>query len=68
VNLYGTNITDNGLLELANCVHLKMIFLWQTKTTAKGIEQLKRSLPNVQVELGGAQFVKPDTIKTKNID
>jgi hypothetical protein len=68
VNLYGTNITDNGLLELANCVHLKMIFLWQTKTTTKGIEQLKRSLPKVQVELGGAQFVKPDTIKTKNID
>ncbi len=68
INLYGTNITDNGLLELANCVHLKMIFLWQTKTTTKGIEQLKRSLPKVQVELGGAQFVKPDTIKTKNID
>jgi hypothetical protein len=68
INLYGTNITDNGLLELANCAHLKVVFLWQTKTTAKGIEQLKRSLPNVQVELGGVQFAKPDTIKTKNLD
>jgi hypothetical protein len=68
INLYGTNITDNGLLELANCNHLKVVFLWQTKTTAKGIEQLKRSLPNVQVELGGVQFAKPDTIKTKNLD
>jgi hypothetical protein len=68
INLYGTNITDNGLLELANCAHLKVVFLWQTKTSAKGIEQLKRSLPNVQVELGGVQFAKPDTIKTKNLD
>jgi hypothetical protein len=68
INLYGTNITDNGLLELANCAHLKVVFLWQTKTTAKGIEQLKRSLPNVQVELGGVQFAKPDTAKTKNLD
>jgi uncharacterized membrane protein len=68
INLYGTNITDNGLLELANCTHLKVVFLWQTKTTAKGIEQLKRSLPNVQVEMGGVQFAKPDTTKTKNLD
>lgn len=68
INLYGTNITDNGLLELANCAQLKVVFLWQTKTTAKGIEQLKRSLPNVQVELGGVQFAKPDTAKTKNLD
>jgi len=68
INLYGTNITDNGLLELANCTHLKVVFLWQTKTSAKGIEQLKRSLPNVQVELGGVQFAKPDTTKTKNLD
>jgi Leucine-rich repeat (LRR) protein len=68
INLYGTNITDNGLLELANCAHLKVVFLWQTKTSAKGIEQLKRSLPNLQVELGGVQFAKPDTTKTKNLD
>jgi Leucine-rich repeat (LRR) protein len=68
INLYGTNITDNGLLELANCAHLKLVFLWQTKTSAKGIEQLKRSLPNLQVELGGVQFAKPDTTKTKNLD
>ena len=68
INLYGTNITDNGLLELANCAHLKVVFLWQTKTSAKGIEQLKRSLPNVQVEMGGVQFTKPDTTKTKNLD
>ena len=68
INLYGTNITDNGLLELANCAHLKVVFLWQTKTSAKGIEQLKRSLPNVQVEMGGVQFAKPDTAKTKNLD
>ena len=65
VNLYGTNITDKGLLDLAKCPNLKVVYLWQTKTTAAGIEKLKKALPNVQVDTGGFQFVKPDTNKVK---
>lgn len=63
VNLYGTNITDKGLLDLSKCPNLKVIYLWQTKTTAAGIEQLKKALPNVQIDTGGFQFPKRDTIK-----
>jgi hypothetical protein len=66
VNLYGTNITDKGLLDLSKCPNLKVIYLWQTKTTAAGIEQLKKALPNVQIDTGGFQFPKRDTIKVKS--
>ncbi len=66
INLYGTNITDKGLLELVKCSNLKIVYLWQTKTTAAGIEQLKKALPNVQVDTGGFQFAKPDTNKVKS--
>jgi hypothetical protein len=68
VNLYGTNITDNGLMELSKCQRLKIVFLWQTNTSEKAVEALKKLLPTVQIEKGGYQFVKPDTIKSKNID
>jgi hypothetical protein len=63
INIYGTNITDNGLLALTKCTNLKTIYLWQTKVTPTGIEQLKKSMPQLQVELGGFQFSKPDTSK-----
>ncbi len=66
VNLYGTGITDKGLSALANCPNLKVIYLWQTKTTAVGIAQLKKALPNVEVDTGGFQFTKPDTNKIKS--
>ena len=65
VNLYGTNITDKGLIALSQCPNLKVIYLWQTKTTAVGIAQLKKALPNVQIDTGGFQFAKPDTSKMK---
>lgn len=66
VNLYGTNITDKGLLDLSKCPNLKVIYLWQTKTTAAGIEQLKKALPNVQIDTGGFQFTKRDTSNVKS--
>jgi Planctomycete cytochrome C len=66
INLYGTKITDKGLLDLAKCPNLKAVYLWQTQTTAAGIEQLKKALPNIQVDTGGFQFAKPDTSKVKS--
>jgi uncharacterized membrane protein len=65
LNLYGTNITDAGLEALAKCPNLKVVFVWQTKITKRGVSTLKKALPNVQVELGGTQFPKQDTSKTK---
>ena len=63
LNLYGTNITDKGLAALAKCPNLKVVYLWQTKVTSAGIEQLKKALPNIQVEMGGFKFEKRDTNK-----
>ena len=61
LNLYGTNITDKGLAVLTKYPNLKVIYLWQTKVSKSGIEQLKKSLPSLQIETGEFQFAKPDT-------
>jgi len=63
LNLYGTNITDKGLTDLAKCSNLKVVYLWQTKVTEEGIEKLKKTLPNIQIEMGGFRFSKPDSSK-----
>ncbi len=65
LNLYGTKVTDNGLVALAQCPNLKIVYLWQTQSTTVGIEKLKKALPNLQVEMGGFSFPKPDTSKSK---
>lgn len=64
LNLYGTNITDKGLAVLTKYPNLKVIYLWQTKVSKSGIEQLRTSLPSLQIEAGEFQFAKPDTNKT----
>ncbi len=63
LNLYGTNITDKGLETLTKYPNLKVIYLWQTKVSPSGIMQLKKALPNVQIEMGDFEFAKPDTNK-----
>ena len=68
LNLYGTNITDKGLVSITQCPNLKIIYLWQTKVTAAGVEQLKKALPNLQIEMGGFKFPKPDTSKLKSTE
>lgn len=65
LNLYGTNITDKGLEALTKYPNLKVVYLWQTKASPSGITQLKKALPNVQIEMGDFQFAKPDTNKVK---
>lgn len=65
LNLYGTNITDKGIEALANCPKLKVVYLWQTKTTTIGISQLRKALPNLKIETGNFQLIKPDTNKIK---
>ena len=65
LNLYGTNITDKGIESLTNCTNLKMVYLWQTKVTPEKINKLKKALPPLKVEMGGFNFVQPDTNKVK---
>ncbi|MFD1142263.1 c-type cytochrome domain-containing protein [Larkinella insperata] len=66
LNLYGTAVTDAGLKELAGMKNLKTVYLWQTKVTDAGVAELKRTMPNLEVNMGLgessiAQFAKADS-------
>ncbi|KAA0988896.1 c-type cytochrome domain-containing protein [Dyadobacter aurulentus] len=63
LNLYGTAVTDEGLGKLAASPNLKVVYLWQTKTTPEGVKRLLKARPDLKVETGTQQFVKPDTSK-----
>jgi len=63
LNLYGTGITDKGLEVLASCKQLKSLYLWKTNVTEEGIAKLKKALPKLNIEAGGFEFKKPDSIK-----
>lgn len=66
LNLYGTAISDAGLAELTGLKNLRTVYLWQTKVTPAGIDQLKKTLPQLEI-VGGldaqgiASFVKSTT-------
>lgn len=63
LNLYGTAVTDEGLAKLATAPSLKVVYLWQTRTTPEGVKRLLKARPDLKVETGTQQFVKPDTSK-----
>ncbi len=52
LNLYGTAVTDAGVAQLAGLKKLKSLYLWQTKVTKAGVANLKKALPQVDVNLG----------------
>ncbi len=52
LNLTNTAVTDKGLMTLAPLKNLKKIYLWKTRVTGAGIENLKKNLPNLIVEIG----------------
>ena len=58
LNLYGTNISDEGLKQLASFKKLSVLYLWKTKVTATGVEQFKKERPDVKVEIGNFKFQK----------
>jgi hypothetical protein len=47
--LGGTQVTDAGLVHLEGLTALQQLVLFRTKVTDAGVEQLKKSLPNVEV-------------------
>ena len=49
LKLNETSITDTGLLELRVLKNLKSLDVYHTKASAAAVEQLDRSLPNVQI-------------------
>jgi uncharacterized membrane protein len=63
LNLYGTKITDAGLAKLANYPNLKMVYVWQTQTSEEGFKSLQKARPDLKIETGQFQLIKPDTSK-----
>tara|TARA_Y100000589_G_scaffold169189_1_gene160877 strand:+ start:101 stop:1348 length:1248 start_codon:yes stop_codon:yes gene_type:complete len=52
INLYNTKVTDAGLASLKNMKFLRKVYGWQSGITEKGAAELKKALPNVDVNLG----------------
>jgi len=50
LNLYGTNITDTGLESISQMKSLESVYLWNTQVTNKGVTQLRKKLPNLNIE------------------
>jgi uncharacterized membrane protein/mono/diheme cytochrome c family protein len=69
LNLFDTQISDAALLKLAQLKSLKKVFLWQTKVTKTGVENLKKAIPGIEVDMGWEGPALVDTVKVvgKNI-
>jgi len=52
ISLTGTNTGVNAAAALTQIPKLKTVYLWNTRVSAKEIEQLKRKYPNIQWEFG----------------
>ena len=52
LNLYGTSITNQGLTFLSELQNLENLYLWQTDVTETGVENLRKSLKNVTINVG----------------
>ena len=52
LNLYGTKVTDAGLLKLKGLTKLRKIYLWDSKATPEGAEALKKDLPELEALFG----------------
>ncbi|GGM90368.1 hypothetical protein GCM10010967_24200 [Dyadobacter beijingensis] len=52
LNLVGTEVTDAGLEALKTHKQLKRLYLWQSKVTLAGIENLRKALPDCEINFG----------------
>ena len=52
LNLYNTKVTDAGLASLKDMKFLRKVYAWQSGVTEAGAVELKKTLPNVDVNLG----------------
>ena len=52
LNLYNTKVTDAGLASLKDMKFLYKLYAWQSGVTEKGAAELKKALPNIDVNLG----------------
>lgn len=65
LNLTNTSISDNGILALTNLKNLKKIYLWKSKVTMVGVENLKKKMPKLSVEIGLSEQQMEELSKQK---
>lgn len=65
LNLTSTSITDKGIIALSALKKLKKVYLWKTKVTTMGVENLKKALPNLNVEVGIDELQMTELSKSK---
>ncbi len=80
LNLFGTKVTDAGLKHLTGLTSLRELYVWQTQVSRAGADELRKSLPKVDVILGvdmskisvtkPAPPKKPESLQwiTKNVE
>jgi selenocysteine-specific translation elongation factor len=51
LQLGNTEVTDKGLSGLKELTRLKLLRLSSSRATKQGIEDLKRSLPNAEIDV-----------------
>ncbi len=59
LNLTGTRITDRGLVSLGSLPKLRRIYLWNTSITPNAAEALRRSRPELLVNVGAQLKLLP---------
>jgi hypothetical protein len=55
LNLYGTQVTDEGIQQLSSLKNLKTLYLWKTGVTPEGAARLQNALPQLEVNLGSEE-------------
>ena len=71
LNLYGTQVDDEGLEVLKNLPRLQKLYLWQSAATTEGIAKLVANKPRLAVHAGvdrslfGDAQLKPPIIESK---
>lgn len=65
LNLIGTKISDAGIKQLVSLKNLKKLYLWKTNVTPKGADELKKSLPELKIDLGMTEQQIAEFLKAK---
>ncbi len=65
LNLNNTTISDKGLEAIAKLKNLKKVYVWKTNVTAAGIDNLKKKLPEISVEVGISEQQMAELVKNK---
>ena len=50
LHLDGTRVTDEGIDDLAKITSLRLLSLQRTATSDAGVAQLRRALPNCEIQ------------------